>query len=618
MNSRISIKNASSSSNWILLLGISAVTIYFKTNAEDPFNTPKLLILMILGAYIFGHLANMIRIQGLKSYYADKGVMVLAISFLTLLLLATANTNPMLVGFIGDTQRRNGFFSYLMLVILFLFSYFSFNEFLISRVFKIAIFTGLVLAIYGVFQLNGRDFVAWQNPYNSMISTLGNPNFASAMLAVLATLGLFNTFVRGNSKSSKFMGAILVPISLYCIVLSDSRQGLVTFFFSVLFFVTFYIATFGKKYSRLAIPVSFVLGLTVILGMLQKGPFAYWLYKDSVSVRGFYWRAGIEMLRDNFITGVGMDRYGSLFKFYREAEYPLRYGYDITSSNAHNTIIQIFSTAGFFAGLAYVSILIYIFFVASRYIKRTSDQKKMIALALLSAWIGFQAQSFISIDNIGVSIWGWLLGGSLLGYIRSNEMANSDSLIIKKRFNTSKVQINLFQPTISILSLFSILFVIVPVYKSETDSYIVKSLGNSLSDQNKEIFYNYSRKVLDNDLADLNYKFRTALYMYDAGFEEEAIANLVKISEKDPQSLDFLKGLSYLYIKRNQSLEAIATNEKIAELDPWNAENYLSLATLYVQKADFTLARMNLNKVVEIAPRSDLATKSIEILNSIE
>jgi O-antigen ligase len=573
---------------------------------------------MILGAYMFGHLANIIRIKGLKSHNADKGVFTLAILFLTLLLVATLSTDPKFIGFIGDTQRRNGYLSYLMLVIIFLFAYFSFNELLIFRVFKIAIFTGLVLAVYGVFQINGKDFVAWQNPYNSMISTLGNPNFASAMLAVFASLGLFSVFLKNIGKSTQIFGAILVPIAIYCIVRSDSRQGLVTFFFSVLFFLTILVATHYKKFSKIIILFSLTSSLTVVLGMLQKGPFTYWLYKDSVSVRGFYWRAGIEMLQGNFLTGVGMDRYGSFFKFYREAEYPLRYGYDITSSNAHNTIIQIFSTAGFFAGLAYVFILIYIIFAAGRFIKRTNGQVQMVAMALLSAWIGFQAQSFISIDNLGVSVWGWLLGGSLLGYIRSNEISTSDNYTSRKIMNTSKVQINLFQPIISISSVIAILFVVVPIYKSETDSYLVKSLGNSLSNQNKEMLYKYSKKVLDNNLADPNYKFRAALYMYDAGYEVEAISTVVDLSKKDPKSLDFLNALSYLFIKRNQLEEAITINKKIEKLDPWNAQNYLSLASLFVQLEDEATARKYIDKVIEIAPVSELATKAREILKSIE
>ena len=31
-------------------------------------------------------------------------------------------------------------------------------------------------------------------------------------------------------------------------------------------------------------------------------------------------------------------------------------------------------------------------------------------------WIGYQAQSFISINQLGLAVWGWLFGGLVLGY----------------------------------------------------------------------------------------------------------------------------------------------------------------------------------------------------------
>ena len=94
--------------------------------------------------------------------------------------------------------------------------------------------------------------------------------------------------------------------------------------------------------------------------MLQIGPLAQYLYKDSVSVRGFYWRAGMKMFWENPLFGVGLDRYGAYFKEFREVNYPLRYGYEITSSNAHNTLIQIFATGGVMVGISYLCVLILI------------------------------------------------------------------------------------------------------------------------------------------------------------------------------------------------------------------------------------------------------------------
>jgi hypothetical protein len=37
-------------------------------------------------------------------------------------------------------------------------------------------------------------------------------------------------------------------------------------------------------------------------------------------------------------------------------------------------------------------------------------------VALTTAWIGYQAQSIISINQIGLAIWGWVLSGALIAY----------------------------------------------------------------------------------------------------------------------------------------------------------------------------------------------------------
>ena len=45
-----------SSTIWILLLTSAIVTLYFNSRAQDPFNTPKLIILVLSSAWLLGHL----------------------------------------------------------------------------------------------------------------------------------------------------------------------------------------------------------------------------------------------------------------------------------------------------------------------------------------------------------------------------------------------------------------------------------------------------------------------------------------------------------------------------------------------------------------------------------
>ena len=348
----------SSNSVWFLIWGVGAVTLFLKTDFYDPFNSAKLILLLLIDGWLFGHLINSYKKNPINKKSQEFIPTIIILSFVFFLLVSTVLTEVFVVGLLGDTQRRNGFLAYLGLCIILLYAARTIRFFNVIRIYKVAILIGLLLSCYGLMQINGKDFVKWNNPYNAMISTLGNPNFASATLAILSLLALYGIFLRNLSVMYKLLGVIFIVISLIDIVSSGSRQGLFVIFFSLLVYVSMYSYYKNKKIGFFVIFVSVFSGALAVAGILQKGPLTSLLYKDSVSVRGYYWRAGIEMFKSEPFTGVGVDRYGAYFKEFREVGYPLKYGFEINSSNAHNTFIQLFATAGIFVGTIYLILTI--------------------------------------------------------------------------------------------------------------------------------------------------------------------------------------------------------------------------------------------------------------------
>jgi O-antigen ligase len=594
-----------SNSVWFLLIGVSAVTLYFNTQLSDPFNTPKLILLLVVASWILSHLINSYRNKPLILKSSEFKVFMLSIFFTSTLLISTLLTDVKLIGFIGDTQRRNGFLGYLGLVVIFLYAARTLNFNYSLRLIKCAILVGVILSFYGVIQILGRDFVDWNNPYNSMISTLGNPNFASALLAVLSITAFGSLFIRSIPVGYKVLTFVFLVMALFSIVKSQSRQGLITLLFAALFSSTIYIYLNYKKLRMLFLPITFSLVLLTILGMLQKGPFTAFLYKDSVSVRGYYWRAGIEMFKDKPLTGIGVDRYGSYFKEFREVGYPLKYGYEITSSNAHNTIIQLFSTSGMFVGISYLAILGYVLFSGLKLVKNFKNDEQKIALVLLSSWIGFQAQSLISIDNIGISIWGWLLGGAVLGLsFNGNRSETSES---SKNFNSKQVTINLFQPLLAVLLLVPIFTVSSYLYRAEKDTYMVQAFASSNTQEAKSALIQYFDDLTKNPLADPYYKFRSALLLYEAGFSEQGYSELNKLIDSDPRNIYYLNAIGYLASQRQDLELAVKSLSKIADVDPWNVVNYNQLAMLYLQIGNKKQAENVFRKIIDISPNSEQA-----------
>ena len=608
-NSKITDK--SSNSVWFLLIGVSAVTLFFKTDFYDPFNSAKLILLLVIDGWLLGHLINSYRLRPIVKRSNEFNMTILLLGFIASLLISLMQTDVLLVGLIGETQRRGGFLSYIGLSVIFLYAVRSINFSNIMRVYKIGIVTGALLSAYGVLQISGRDFVAWDNPYSSMISTLGNPNFASATLAILSLIGLSGILVKNLHIFFKALGIVLTVLALIAIVISGSRQGLLVIFFSSVFYLSVYSYIRSRKLGILVVGFSVVGAILAILGMLQKGPLVSLLYKDSVSVRGYYWRAGIEMFKDSPLTGVGVDRYGAFFKQFREVGYPLKYGFEITSSNAHNTFIQIFAMAGFFAGIFYLSLIVYVFLSGLRLLKQCQPNEKTIVLGLLSAWLGFQAQSLISIDNLGISVWGWLLAGSILG-LSFAQKENVKS--INAGSSKNMVKINLFQPLVSLILLLPIIIFTSSLYKIERNMFVLKGISSPSFPENKPAVLKFANEVINNPIADPFYKYRATFHLYDMGFKAEAYQAASKLFDNDPINPDFLRGKVFYEESFGNVATIISTRKQIALIDPWNADNYFQLLKLYKSNGDIENANAMKDKILSFAAETAVAKSAVEIL----
>jgi O-antigen ligase len=320
---------------WWIFGGCAITTLYFNSKIQDPFNSPKMWIIFLISAWLTGHI-----IVNSQKTFKDTHVKIFTAllgAFVFFGLIAAVNTDITYTAFFGENQRRNGFLTYLALIIFMLASAIFIKLDAIKRLNYVAFSTGLILAIYGLMQISGLDFIKWNNPYNAVISTVGNPNFAAAVMAMMASIVFGPVLNSSFNVYYRIASLFLTGILLVTIYLSDARQGLISFAIGIGVYLMIWIYSVKSKFRHLLLGSSLTVGVFAILGMLQIGPLTAYLYKNSVSVRGYYWRAGIEMFKDQPFFGVGFDRYGAYFKEFREVGYPLTYGFNITSKEMKNS-----------------------------------------------------------------------------------------------------------------------------------------------------------------------------------------------------------------------------------------------------------------------------------------
>ena len=592
-----------------MLLGLGGVTLYINSRMEDPFNTPKFIILILTSLTLFAAIISEIKRSGFEDYRKLKVILILVAVFVIFAFISAVLTDVKFTSFFGEYQRRNGFLTYLALVIFLFFSIFYSLKNDAKYFLKNVIWIGLIFSFYGALQSQGVDFVKWNNPYNSIIATVGNPNFASALASVIACTLLAVVFSSQFNRSLRILSFFIILLSIFIIIESQSRQGIVSFGAGLLAILTL-IAWYRNKKLGVLVGSSYLLiAIVSILGMLQTGPLEKFLYKESVSIRGFYWRAGFEMFKSHPFFGVGFDRYGAYFKEFREASYPLRYGYDITSTNAHNVIIQLFSTGGVIVGFSYLSIIMFVFFRSLKLISSSSNQDRIMHIGLFGAWLTFQAQSLISIDNIGISIWGWVISGILIGlsYKKSSESIQTKNQKIN--------QIELFQPLVSTLILIPALVVSFMLYRSENQAWLARSFYNPNQPTMNSQLDQFSNYVLNNPLSDPFLKFRVSGYLVASGKAEPGLSELKKLNQQDPRNLDYLRVLAVYSYQAGDLELSIYYRNQILKFDPLNTNNILELAKLYKMKSDMKSVETMQENILRLDPNGEDA-KTIKLIVS--
>jgi O-Antigen ligase len=143
-----------------------------------------------------------------------------------------------------------------------------------------------------------------------------------------------------------------------------------------------------------------------------------YIYKTSVSLRGQYWRAAWNTGKSHPFTGVGMDAFGDWYRRSRSLHSIELPGVNVVVNTAHNVWLDMFAFGGWPLLLSYLLIISITALSVVRVILRKKDYEPTF-VALTVAWVGYQAQSIISINQIGLAIWGWILSGALIAYERT-------------------------------------------------------------------------------------------------------------------------------------------------------------------------------------------------------
>ena len=494
--------------------------------------------------------------------------------FLMVYLIRSLTSSYWPTAFFGVLGRNIGFFEYACFGIIVALLYFS----RVTNLGELISDTFLVLAIienlYGFIQSMNHDFIHWKLTYLGIPLTLGNPNFAGTFCGLSATAFLYFAMEKQHpAKRACF--ALFAGVSLYNLSQTHALQGALVFALSTGIWLIPLVFSYSKRVGYLYLVIgSFSVGLGAF-GIFGYGPLSHFLHKASVSYRGDFYREALHMFSKNWIFGVGIDRFGVNYDLYRDNKQVVLRGISNYSDSAHNILLQFAAIGGIGLLAAYLLLLGSTGVSLTRFLLK-NEKGNQRTILLFALWVGMQADSLVSPESLGLTIWSWVFLGGLLHHIRNFE---PKIYVQKYRSHTSKLAII---PVISISLAVAVGVVGVRQLKAQM---IVNEFFNLVADpkvpgqvEAKTQEFNYAMSLEPWNIEWPVYAANS--YIDDHNFQE-AIPFAEKAHQLDPQDVRPLAFLAQSYEQLGKRVQAIPYRLSCLRLDPFNTYYMLELARDY-------------------------------------
>ena len=430
-------------SGLIIFTGVFTGLVISPSVSNDPINIPKISTLIVCAAIIAGLI--LAKVKAYWSLLNKKFAIILGLFLLQLLAVLAFSGAPFNQQFYGTFGRNTGFLAYFSLIIISMGVSLAANQITLRRVALSLVFMGSISTFYGLLQTSGNDPIKWNNPYNAVITFLGNPNFASSFLGICGIVTFACLLGSLRNRVVSLLLVVQILLILFLTLRSASQQGVLVFASGIAIVIFVYMSKHpvfsARKFVYPYIAIAGTLGTLVFFATLKLGPLADVIYKLSVRQRGFYWRAAREMMLSNPIFGVGLDSYGDWYFAERSANAAFHTPL-VQTNSAHNVFLDLGASGGFPLFILNILLSILTLLAVIRIFRRQKEFNWVFA-ALLSAWIAYQAQAIISINQLGLGVWGWIIMGSLIGFEyqtrNTSGLAEDKQPRIKRRTNQTSL-----------------------------------------------------------------------------------------------------------------------------------------------------------------------------------
>ena len=521
----------------------------------DPINLIKLLFVTSLAFSILGLVLSSVKdfIARLPAtFWYASGIFILW--SLVAIMFSEAPINQQFWGVFG---RNTGFLTYFSLIIILIGSALVQEKAFYRKLVEALVLTSIPMTIYAAIQVAGRDPIQWS--VMAPFATLGNVNFSSAFFGLASVCAVVLFLEKRLNFFLRVFILLMVVIDLLIVLETGSIQGFMIFIAGTGIAGYLWLRSKSKKriYRVVYFGAGFVGFAIASLALANIGPLARFVFSETVLYRFDYWVAGWNMTIRNPVVGVGLDSYGDWYRQLRGEVATLRTTPDRITNTAHNIYLDISASGGFPLLICYLTIIALAARSSWLVMRRTKEFDPYFT-AMFSAWLAYLIQAAISINQIGVGIWGWLFTGSLIGYEIATRAEADLSKRNKKESRTNSNQMPASSALIGIFT-FALGFSLSFVPFSADMKFKDALQSNSLEAMKKSV----------NGLGSSAYQYELALdSALKQNNEPEAMLLMEGLLARYPR--DFMAWQVRALLPSVSPDQRLAAQQRLIELDPFN------------------------------------------------
>lgn len=576
-----------------------------------------------------------------RSYLPRKHPLLIIFTLFTLVFSISTfiSINPYL-SFWGSLERMGGLWSFLHYLVYFvvLVSIFRAREDWL-RLFKLAVFVGMLSAFYGFGQKTDIKFFIGSGERARIFGTIGNAAlFAGYQLVVLfLALSLaLSSLVSQKSKGYLYTAAFINTIAVLMTAVRGSILGMGVGFLLLAFLYT--ITSSSRVAKKILLGLVGLAILFVAFALLFKSSnfvkssgyltrLTDFSFKTlTVQTRFWAWRAGIEGWKETpktILFGWGPENFNVPFSKHFNPKFFRGLGSETLFDRAHNMFVEILVTMGMFALLLYVAM----FAVACRFLWKylvKNGKERALGIGLISLIAAYIIHNSFIFDTSA----NFIVFFTVLGFIVwLTSSASKHEQISLGKAGYHHAQLSLGQQT---LLLFLLVGVAVIIYRTNflpskanytTTRAIVlswsKNFDGALAKYKEALSYDVPGKY--------EYRHRYAQWILEyvsgkqiGNKEKAALDYAIQQVQKnvDENTEDYLP---YLYISRINIIlgkdnpnspyndMALRNSMKALEISPSFVRTYYEIAQVYLNKKDYQNAIKYFERAIELNPTVGLS-----------